>query len=39
MKASKWPFIYTVSAGPLLPLAYKEGIITMLELFDSWQYA
>ncbi|WP_425447307.1 fructoselysine 6-phosphate deglycase [Dethiothermospora halolimnae] len=31
IKASKWEFIYTVGAGPLLPLAYKEGIITMLE--------
>lgn len=31
IKASKWPLIYTVSAGSLLPLAYKEGIITMLE--------
>ncbi|MFB6468411.1 SIS domain-containing protein [Cytobacillus sp. Hz8] len=31
IKASKYPFLYTVSAGNLLPLAYKEGIITMLE--------
>jgi fructoselysine 6-phosphate deglycase len=29
--ASKYPFLYTISAGNLLPLAYKEGIITMLE--------
>lgn len=36
MKASKWPLIYTVSAGPLLPLAYKEGIITMLEF--TWTH-
>ncbi len=36
LKASKWPFIYTVSAGPLLPLAYKEGIITMLEF--TWTH-
>lgn len=34
--ASKWPFIYTVSAGSLLPLAYKEGIITMLEF--TWTH-
>lgn len=31
IKASKFPFLYTVSGGNLLPLAYKEGIITMLE--------
>lgn len=36
IKASKWPFIYTVSAGVLLPLAYKEGIITMLEF--TWTH-
>lgn len=36
VEASKWPFIYTVSAGPLLPLAYKEGIITMLEF--TWTH-
>ena len=35
-KASEWPFIYTVSAGPLLPLAYKEGVITMLEF--TWTH-
>ncbi len=35
-KASKWPFIYTVAAGPLLPLAYKEGVITMLEF--TWTH-
>lgn len=34
--ASKWPFIYTVAAGPLKPLAYKEGIITMLEF--TWTH-
>lgn len=34
--ASKWPFIYTVAAGPLRPLAYKEGIITMLEF--TWTH-
>lgn len=36
IKASKWPFIYTVAAGPLKPLAYKEGIITMLEF--TWTH-
>lgn len=36
IKASQWPFIYTVSAGVLLPLAYKEGIITMLEF--TWTH-
>lgn len=36
MEASKYPFIYTVSAGNLLPLAYKEGIITMLEF--TWTH-
>jgi fructoselysine-6-P-deglycase FrlB-like protein len=35
-RASEWPFIYTISAGPLLPLAYKEGIITMLEF--TWTH-
>ncbi|SHJ81272.1 fructoselysine 6-phosphate deglycase [Hathewaya proteolytica DSM 3090] len=34
--ASKWPFIYTVAAGPMLPLAYKEGVITMLEF--TWTH-
>lgn len=36
LKASKWPFIYTVAAGPLMPLAYKEGVITMLEF--TWTH-
>lgn len=36
IEASKWPFMYTVSAGSLLPLAYKEGIITMLEF--TWTH-
>ena len=36
IKASKWPFIYTVAAGPLYPLAYKEGIITMMEF--TWTH-
>ncbi len=36
ISASKWPFIYTVAAGPLRPLAYKEGIITMLEF--TWTH-
>jgi len=30
-KASNWDIIYTVAAGPLTPLAYKEGVITMME--------
>lgn len=34
--ASKWPFIYTVAAGNLNPLAYKEGVITMLEF--TWTH-
>ncbi|OPJ63104.1 fructoselysine 6-phosphate deglycase [Clostridium oryzae] len=36
IKAGKWPFIYTVAAGPLCPLAYKEGVITMLEF--TWTH-
>ena len=35
-RASKWDFIYTVAAGPLRPLSYKEGIITMLEF--TWTH-
>ncbi len=35
-KASKWPLIYTVAAGPLRPLAYKEGMITMMEF--TWTH-
>ncbi len=35
-KASKWPMIYTVAAGPLRPLAYKEGIITLMEF--TWTH-
>lgn len=35
-RASNWSFIYTVASGPLLPLAYKEGIITMLEF--TWTH-
>lgn len=34
--ASKEPFLYTVASGPMLPLAYKEGIITMLEF--TWTH-
>ena len=29
--ASQWPMIYTVAAGPLRPLGYKEGIVTLME--------
>ena len=36
IKASRWPFIYTVAAGPLLPLAYKEGVISMMEF--TWTH-
>lgn len=35
-RASKWDLIYTVSAGNLLPLGYKEGVITMLEF--TWTH-
>ena len=35
-KASKWPFIYTVAGGILKPLAYKEGIVTLLEF--TWTH-
>ncbi|HAF63180.1 MAG TPA: fructoselysine-6-P-deglycase [Anaerolineaceae bacterium] len=35
-KASHWSFIYTIAAGPLLPLAYKEGIISLLEF--TWTH-
>ena len=31
-QASQWPMIYTVAAGPLRPLGYKEGIVTLMEL-------
>lgn len=34
--ASEWPFIYTVAGGNLLPLGYKEGVITMLEF--TWTH-
>lgn len=30
-QASQWPMIYTVAAGPLRPLGYKEGIVTLME--------
>ncbi|MGI6169222.1 MAG: SIS domain-containing protein [Christensenellales bacterium] len=35
-RASKWDLIYTVSSGNLLPIGYKEGIITMLEF--TWTH-
>lgn len=35
-KASQWKMIYTVAAGPLRPLAYKEGIVTMMEF--TWTH-
>ncbi len=27
--------IYTVAAGPLRPLGYKEGIVTLMEFTDA----
>ncbi|MCO5997897.1 SIS domain-containing protein [Actinoallomurus rhizosphaericola] len=36
LRASEWPFIYTVAGGNLLPLGYKEGVITMLEF--TWTH-
>ena len=35
-RAAEWPFIYTVASGPLTPLAYKEGVITMMEF--TWTH-
>jgi len=35
-RASRWPFIYTVAGGILSPLAYKEGIVTLLEF--TWTH-
>jgi len=35
-KASAWNFIYTVSSGPLKPLGYKEGVITLMEF--TWTH-
>ena len=35
-QASQWPMIYTVSAGPLRPLGYKEGIVTLMEF--TWTH-
>jgi len=35
-KASRWPFIYSVAGGILRPLAYKEGIVTLLEF--TWTH-
>ena len=34
--ASQWPMIYTVAAGPLRPLGYKEGIVTLMEF--TWTH-
>lgn len=36
LAASSWPLIYTVSGGNLLPLGYKEGVITMMEF--TWTH-
>jgi fructoselysine-6-P-deglycase FrlB-like protein len=36
LRASEWPFIYTVASGVLYPFAYKEGIITMMEF--TWTH-
>ncbi len=35
-KASNWHMIYTIAAGNLLPMAYKEGVITMFEF--TWTH-
>lgn len=35
-RAADWSFIYTVAGGNLVPLGYKEGIITMLEF--TWTH-
>ena len=35
-RAASWNFIYTVAGGPLRPLAYKEGIVTLLEF--TWTH-
>lgn len=35
-RAVAWPFVYTVAGGNLVPLGYKEGIITMLEF--TWTH-
>ncbi len=35
-RASNWKMIYTVASGNLLPMAYKEGVITMLEF--TWTH-
>jgi fructoselysine 6-phosphate deglycase len=35
-KFSRWPLIYTVAGGILRPLAYKEGVITLLEF--TWTH-
>jgi len=35
-RASKWNLIYTVSGGPLKPLGYKEGVITLMEF--TWTH-
>lgn len=36
LRASKWPLVYTVASGLLNPLAYKEGVITMMEF--TWTH-
>ncbi|WP_410013245.1 fructoselysine 6-phosphate deglycase [Sodalis sp. C49] len=35
-QAAPWPLIYTVAAGPLRPLGYKEGIVTLMEF--TWTH-
>ena len=35
-QAVEWPFVYTVAGGNLVPLGYKEGVITMLEF--TWTH-
>lgn len=36
MRASEWAHIYTVAGGNLVPLGYKEGIVTLLEF--TWTH-
>lgn len=34
--AAQWPLIYTVAGGILRPLAYKEGVVTLMEF--TWTH-
>ena len=35
-RASKWPFIYTVAAGPLMPSHIKRALSPCLNYLDAW---